>query len=186
MILIIDCGSKKTVYIEKAVDEFMDFKTVGLFDFKSTDLESVKGVIISGAPILITEVDFSKFQKATNWIKELAIPLLGICFGHQIIGLQYGGFGSRIKEVRTWEEIESYEDCPILEMLPIEFEMMQDHCEVVSIPENFILVASSDSCVNEVMMHKEKPIFGVQFHPEVSGNHGRIIFDNFTRMCLKQ
>jgi GMP synthase (glutamine-hydrolysing) len=63
---------------------------------------------------------------------------------------------------------------------------MEDHCEAISIPANFIHVAVSDACVNEAMMHQTKSLFGVQFHPEVSGNHGRVIIENFVHICQQQ
>lgn len=183
MILIVNCGSQKTIYIEQVVNEFMDFKTVGLFDVNDLNLSDYKGIIISGAPILLSEVDTEKYLSTSSWIKTSPIPILGICFGHQLISLNFGGFVSKITPVRDWEDIGQFEDCPLLDMLPDDFEMMQDHCEVASIPLGFQLVASSDSCVNEAMQHVDKSIFGVQFHPEVSGNHGRVIFDNFVRIC---
>lgn len=186
MILIIDCGSTKTMYIEKAVDEFMDYKTIGLFDSNEVDFSLYKGVIISGAPILLTEVKTEKYREATKWIKDLTIPLFGICFGHQIISLTFGGFVSKIKAIRDWEEIGVFADSPLTERLADDFEMMQDHCEVASIPPGFELIGSSDSCVNEIMQNREKDIYSVQFHPEVSGNHGVIFFDNFIRICLKE
>jgi GMP synthase (glutamine-hydrolysing) len=61
--------------------------------------------------------------------------------------------------------------------------MQEDHCESISIPEEFELVANSDECINEVMQHEKKSLYGVQFHPEVSGNHGAIIFENFIQLC---
>ena len=64
--------------------------------------------------------------------------------------------------------------------------MIEDHCESISIPNGFKLIASSDVCVNEAMQHHSELIFGVQFHPEVSGNHGRILFENFIKLCEKQ
>ena len=63
---------------------------------------------------------------------------------------------------------------------------MEDHCETVSIPSDFNLIAVSDACVNEGMQHKEKLIFGVQFHPEVSGNMGTLIIENFVNICLEE
>lgn len=179
MILIIDCGSKKTPYIEQCVDEFMDFETVGLISFTESNLADKKGVIISGAPLLITEMDLSPYLEKVVWIKTTQIPILGICFGHQLIGITFGAFGSRMKEDRDWQTIEVFETCPLFEKLPPELEMMEDHCESISIPAGFELVASSDACVNEAMQHKTLPIYGVQFHPEVSGNHGRVLFENF-------
>ena len=66
-----------------------------------------------------------------------------------------------------------------------EIEMRENSSETVSIAPGFQLVASSDSCVNEIMQHKEKAIFGVQFHPEVSGNHGSILIENFVNHCIR-
>ncbi len=184
MILVIDCGSSKTKYIEQIVDEFIDVKPCKLMDFNVSCLEDVKGVIISGAPLLITEVDLSPYLDKVEWIKTTELPVLGICFGHQLLGILHGAFGSKMREDRDWQLIEAYEESPLFYRLPNEVEMMQDHCETISIPENFILVASSDACVNETMQHKEKPLYGVQFHPEVSGNHGRVLLENFVKVCL--
>lgn len=185
MILIIDCGSQKTPYIEQSVDEFMDYETVPIVSLSESSLFNKKGVIISGAPLLITEMDISLYLSKIQWIKTIEIPVLGICFGHQLIGLLFGAFGSRMKECRDWLTVEVFEACELFDKLPAEIEVMEDHCESISIPNGFQLVASSDECVNEAMKHFTKPIFGVQFHPEVSGNHGRIIFENFVKLCEK-
>lgn len=185
MILIIDCGSKKTPYIEEAVDLQMDFKTIGVNDVTENDLNGIKGVIISGAPILITEVDMEPYMKRLSFIETCELPILGICFGHQLIGLIHGAYASRQKEDRDWQVIEVVEDCSLFDKLPSDFEMMEDHCESISVPKGFKLIATSDACVNEAMMHLTKPIFGVQFHPEVSGNMGTTLIENFVDICMK-
>lgn len=184
MILIIDCGSSKVPYIEEAVDLVCDFQTIGMNDIPTINLDDFKGVIISGAPILITEVDLSPYLALFSWIKTYDKPIFGICFGHQMISLIHGGFGSRQKEDRDWQIIGKYEESPIFNKLADEFEMVEDHCECVSIPTNFQLIAGSDACVNEAMQHHTKPIYGVQFHPEVSGNLGFLIIENFVNICL--
>lgn len=183
MILIIDCGSKKTPHIEEIIDEFIDYKTKSILEINEEDLKDVIGIVISGAPLLITEMDLIPYLNKTHWIKTTSLPILGICFGHQLIGLQFGAYGSRIKEDRDLQTVGILEDTKIFDKLPEEFEMMEDHCETISIPADFNLIASSDACVNEAMQHKSKPIFGVQFHPEVSGNLGRVIFENFVKIC---
>ena len=183
MILIINCGSQKTPFISDIIDEFMDVETISLDDFSPTITEKYKGIIISGAPLLITEIDINTYIEKFNFILNTELPILGICFGHQIIGLVHGAFGSRMKEDRDWQTIEIFDECPIFNKLPSEIEMMEDHCESISIPPKFKSIGSSDFCVNEAMAHQTKKIFGVQFHPEVSGNHGRVIFENFTHIC---
>ncbi|MEY3236424.1 MAG: hypothetical protein RI883_525 [Bacteroidota bacterium] len=185
MILILNCGSSKTQYIEEIIDEFSDFKTLPILEFKEEDLENCAGVVITGAPLLITEQNILPFIEKLAWIKETAIPVLGICFGHQLMGLVFGAFGSRMREDRDWQTIEVFEDCPLFDKLPTEFEMMEDHCETISIPPGFKLVGTSDACVNEAMQHSSLPLFGIQFHPEISGNLGRVIFDNFVNFCMK-
>ena len=181
-LLVIDCGSNKTKYIEEIVDDYIDVKPGRLMDITPDDIQDVVGVIISGAPLLVTEVDPTPYIEKLSWIKTCEIPILGICFGHQIIGLMHGAFATRMKDDRDWQTIEAYENCPLFNRLPNEIEMMEDHCETISIPAGFELIASSDACVNEVMQHKTKPIYGVQFHPEVSGNHGRILIENFIKL----
>jgi GMP synthase (glutamine-hydrolysing) len=186
MILILDCGSQKTPYIESMVDEFSDYTTVPILDFTESMLTSVAGVIISGAPLLITEQNIAPYLNKLSWLKTIKKPTLGICFGHQLIGITFGAFGQKMREDRDLQVIESFEDSLLLDKLPIEFEMIEDHCETISIPQHFKLIASSDACVNEVMEHETLPIYGVQFHPEVSGNYGRIIFDNFIKIASNQ
>lgn len=182
MILVINCGSNKSKYIGEIVDEFMDVKNVLLTKFSEDVLEGIDGVIISGAPILVTEIDTSSVLEQMNWIKETKLPVLGICFGHQVIGLLHGSMASKMREDRDWQLVEFYEECPLFDKLPTEVSMMEDHCETISIPQGFELVASSDACVNECMQHLTKPIYGVQFHPEVSGNHGRVLIENFIKV----
>ena len=68
MILIIDCGSNKTRFIEDMVNEYIDFTTTSLLDLKPEDITKYKGVIISGAPILITEVNTDPYKEQLKWI----------------------------------------------------------------------------------------------------------------------
>ena len=184
MIYILDCGSKKTKFIHQMVDEYMDCETVPFFDFDESQISLATGIIISGAPILITEEDMSKYVKASIWIKTISIPLLGICFGHQLIGLHFGSLSKKMKEDRDFQEIEIFEESNLFSRLPRIIEMQEDHCEFISVPKEFKLLASSDHCFHEAMEHKEKPIYGIQFHPEVSGNHGSMIIENFLKICV--
>lgn len=185
MIVVLDAGSNKTKYIETIIDNVCDVRCIPFLDAKPTDFEDAKGIVISGAPILITEVPTERYLEAFQIPIATKLPLLGICFGHQLLGLHFGAEGSRMKEDRDWQTIEAYEESILFERLPQEVEMKEDHCESISIPAGFQLVASSDACVNEAMQHKELPYFGVQFHPEVSGNHGAVLLENFASFCLK-
>lgn len=83
MILVINCGSNKSKHIGEIVDEFMDVKNVQLNEFSEENLKDIDGVIISGAPILVTEIDTTSIIEKMSWIKGTELPILGICFGHQ-------------------------------------------------------------------------------------------------------
>ena len=156
MILVIDCGSNKTRKIADLVNDFMDVKIIPLLDFKENDLTEIKGVIISGASLLISNTDLTKYLEKITWVKESKIPVLGINFGHQLIGILFGAEGNRTREDRDWQIIEAYEDSILFNRLPNEIRMMENHCETISIPPGFQLIASSDACINEVMEHHEK------------------------------
>lgn len=185
MILIVDCGSQKTPFIEDSINELSDYQTIPLMELTIEDTQRFNGIIFSGAPLLITEINMESYLSKYQWLKELSIPILGICFGHQFIGMLYGAYPSKMKEDRDWQEIEPLEDDQLFDKLPSPFNMLEDHCESISIPPGFILLATSDACVNEAMRHKEKNIFGVQFHPEISGNKGMLIFENFYAICQR-
>ena len=85
MLVIVDCGSSKVPYIEQMVDEYCDFKTVSFFDLTLEIANEANGLIFSGAPLLITEIEMEKFTNHVSWIKEYEKPILGICFGHQYL-----------------------------------------------------------------------------------------------------
>ena len=184
MIAVIDCGSSKTPQIAQQLEEYIDVQVLGLMDFKAENLAQFDGVVLSGAPILLTDIDPAPYLQHLSWIKTYDKPLLGICFGHQIIGLLHGARVSKMREDRGFQEIELIKDDSLFERLPDVFKMQEDHCEHISVPHGFDLLACSDACINEAMKHKEKPMYGVQFHPEVSGNFGHVLLENFACLVL--
>lgn len=186
MILIVDCGSSKTPQIQKEIDEFVDCEVLPLFEIDHDLLNNYTGVILSGAPILLTEEKTDDYLNSSTWIKNIEIPLLGICFGHQLIGLQYGSMVKKMKEDRVFQDVEVFDDSPLFYRLPHLIQMQEDHCEFTTVPHNFKLLASSDTCFNEAMQHNEKPIYGVQFHPESSGLQGSLLLENFHEICRKK
>lgn len=185
MITLIDCGSSKSPFIAEIIERFHFIQKVGLMDFSEDILTSSDAIVISGAPILLSEIDPTPYLEKMKWISTFEKPLLGICFGHQLLGMTFGAGISRQKEDRDWQTIEVIEPCVLFENLEPTFQMMEDHCESISIPPNFILSATSDACVNETMFHQNKPLFGIQFHPEVSGENGIHLLENFVKLVQK-
>ncbi|MFT5582193.1 MAG: GMP synthase (glutamine-hydrolyzing) [Psychromonas sp.] len=183
-IAILDFGSTKVPDIESMVDDTIDFETFKAFEFKPELQDNFIGIILSGAPILVTEIDMEPYFEAFEWLKKPKNPILGICFGHQLIGILNGAFASKMKEDRDSQEIEFYSESILCKKMPQLVSMMEDHCEAISIPSGFKLLGSSDVCINEAMEHNEKPWYGVQFHPETSGNMGFLLIENFINHCI--
>ena len=106
MIAVINCGSSKTPLIAQHLEEYQDVQVIGLLDFSTEILNQFTGVVISGAPILLTEIDPAPYLQKLSWIKTYQKPILGICFGHQLIGLLHGARIAKMKEDRDFQEIE--------------------------------------------------------------------------------
>jgi len=184
-ILIIDCGSTKVAEIESQLETINIASKTEKWDKISIDkIDKYRGIIISGAPILLTEIDASPYLKAFGFLKTYKNSVLGICFGHQILGLLHGAEVSLCKEDRNWQDINIEQSSTLFNYIRKPYKMMEDHTEEVSLPKDFKLLATSKFCKNEAMQHKIKPLFGVQFHPEVSDRAGLQLLKNFCKTCF--
>lgn len=147
------------------------------------EAKSPIGLILGGGPSI------EGAGNSEEYIKHFDIPILGICLGHQLIAKAYGG------EVST-SETESYaqvkininNDENLFNQIGPEMDVWSSHKdEVKTIPEEFEILASSDLCDVESFKHKDKDIYGIQFHPEVHHTpKGSIIFENFYKICQER
>jgi GMP synthase (glutamine-hydrolysing) len=109
-------------------------------------------------------------------------PLLGICYGGQILALTLGCTLKKIQKVKNIINIDLVEPTPILEGYK-SVRMYESHNFCISTLSNdFRLLGTSNSCTNELFCFKNKPLFGTQFHPEKSGKHGKDLLHNFLKM----
>lgn len=141
------------------------------------------GLILGGGPSI------EGAGNSEEYIRHFDIPILGICLGHQLIAKTFGG------EVTT-SETESYAQVKInvlnnetlFREIGSEMDVWSSHKdEVRTIPEEFEILASSDLCDVESFKHKDRDIYGIQFHPEVHHTpKGEIIFENFYKICKER
>ncbi len=159
--------------------------TIQFDDFTHKIGTTYKGVIFSGAPKLLTQLEPEPFVARAQSIATGKIPTLGICFGHQLLGLLFGAEVYLGKEVREPTAITSLKpEHPLWKGLPAEASFAQDHTEGIHLPSGFACLAESKYYRVEAMAHSSLPLWGVQFHPEVSGAHGQQLVNNFLKMCL--
>lgn len=186
MICLIDCGSSYIAKLEKIFRELGYPSTVvALSEVVHTDFSSFSGVVISGSPVLITQVDTKRYVDQFVFLRDANVPILGICNGHQAIGLLYGAEISIGEGVKKLEQVTIVDEDTLFSGIENNSLFQEEHKESIMLPKNFRLLAKSASCGNEAMKHASKPIFGVQFHPEVSGGPGKRLIQNFLRQTKK-
>ncbi len=177
-VVVVDCGSAKVPDLAELLSRCgADCVVQRLAEVTAQGLRDSAGVVISGGPHLFTAepglIDGFAF------IDELCLPTLGICLGHQALALRHGGTVHLGPERRQPEPVSLTGRHPLLAGLTGEVLFAEDHCEGVSLPTGFRLLGSSEHYEVEIMASRECPLYGVQFHPEISGAPGERLLDNF-------
>jgi len=190
-ILIIDFGSQFTQLIARRIrelgvySEIISHKKINNFNLFN---KTVNGIILSGGPLNVYESNRFKFEIK---ILSVNVPVLGICFGHQILSKVLGGSVKKSK-VREFGLIEVKNINKSL--LTNNFfnkkktaKVWMSHADQVSkIPKNFKVIASSKSSKFTIIENKKKMFYGVQFHPEVTHTErGKILLKNFLFVICK-
>tara|TARA_B110001450_G_scaffold198539_1_gene187190 strand:+ start:1426 stop:2988 length:1563 start_codon:yes stop_codon:yes gene_type:complete len=189
-ILIIDFGSQFTQLIVRRIRELGVFsEIVSHKKIKSSQIRhNIKGIILSGGPLSVHQLRKNLFDKK---ILELEIPILGICFGHQILSKFNGG---KVKQSKHREfglvNIYKKKDSLITKNFFNEkktVKVWMSHADQVSkLPKTFRVIASSDNSKFAMVESKSKNFFGVQFHPEVTHTeNGKKLISNFVFLICK-
>lgn len=185
LITIVNFGSSKTPLIAEMVSACgAENEIVKWKDCVEKDFEKSAGIIFSGSPTMFSEADHEPYIEKFSFIKSGQLPTLGICFGHQLMGILFGAKIFRGIEVRTRIKIQVVKEDVLFEGLAPQTEMNEDHTEGITLPPGFIHLATSSTYTIEGMRHPEHPLWGVQFHPEVSGETGRKLVGNFLRRAI--
>ena len=185
-VAIVDCGSSKVPDIGHAISlAGATANVIAPSELRTLSSDRPAAIIISGNPALIKDTG-TKFLADFDVLHELSIPTLGICFGHQVIGLLFGADVTVGKEDRELRRMEFLGDSRLFDEISDKEVFQEDHIEEVTVPENFVHLATSSHCHNEAMMHRELPLYGVQFHPESSGRAGERLIKNFVSLAREK
>jgi GMP synthase (glutamine-hydrolysing) len=147
--------------------------------------DKVDGLVLSGGAARIGW-ESAKLGRIGEYLDKGNFPVLGICVGHQFMALHFGGKAGPAETPEFGKmEIEIRKDSPLFRGIPKKFTAWESHNDEIKIlPKDFDVLASSSNCRIQAMQHKTKPLFGLQFHPEVEDTEfGKEIFRNFAEIC---
>ena len=185
-ILVVDYGSQYTQLIARRIRENKTFCEV-LQPQSLNDLEKYKnviGVILSGGP---NSVSNNNSYDLPDILFENNIPILGICFGMQLICKKfYGEIKESISREYGKSELEITKEAKIFEGLKKSLEVWMSHGDsVIKCPLNFSVIATTNKEGLSAIKSNEKEIYGIQFHPEVTHtlDKGRIIYNFVNNIC---
>ena len=179
-IIVLDFGSQYTHLLARRVRELGVYSEILLPTASKAELEGAKGIILSGGPASVYDKDAPKFN---GEIFGMGIPILGLCYGQQLIGQELGGRvepGS-VKEYGTARLSPSAEGGKLFNGIPGEFTVWMSHGDRVSaLPPGFVGAGSTADCEYAAIADEGRKIYGLQFHPEVTHTeHGMKILSNF-------
>ncbi|MDC3175021.1 glutamine-hydrolyzing GMP synthase [Candidatus Pelagibacter sp.] len=189
-ILIVDFGSQFTQLIARRIRELGVFsEIISHKKIKIKDInKSVRGIILSGGPLNVYQINKYSFDKK---ILDLKLPILGICFGHQILSKLNGG---RVKQSKyrefglanIYKKKESLLTKNFFGTKKTKKVWMSHADQVSKLPLNFKVIASSTNSKFAIVENKNKKFFGIQFHPEVTHTEsGKKLIRNFIFLICK-
>ena len=183
-ILIIDFGSQFTQLIARRVRELGVYSEIISHKKLNLKLEKkrIKGIILSGGPLNVYQSKKVRFNKK---LFSLNVPILGICFGHQIISKELGGrvkkakhreFGlAKLKKLNPSKLISNFFNKKGSNNV-----WMSHADEVTKLPKGFKVVAKTETSKFSIIENPKKKLYGIQFHPEVTHTeNGKTILRNF-------
>ena len=184
-IIIIDNGSQ---YAHRIYRTFQDLKADAELVPNTAPFEKIKdadAIALSGSGARIGHNE--AMGNCETYIKKFGGPIVGMCAGHQLIAQVFGGEVRSASESETGTpefglaEITIDKDDEIFAGIPKKTTVWESHNDEVSkISDELELLAHSETCEFEAIKHKTRPIYGLQFHPEVQHTqHGKLIFRNF-------
>ncbi|OGG08592.1 hypothetical protein A2154_00590 [Candidatus Gottesmanbacteria bacterium RBG_16_43_7] len=197
MILIVDFGSQTTHLIGRRVRDFgipVNIITPDIMDcisngqsLNNIKIDNVSGIILSGGPASVYELDAPIVNKK---IYSLGIPILGICYGQQLTAKLLGGivkqsktkeYGPAVLEINQPSRLFTH-------ITDNHFGVWMSHGdEVVTAPDTFSIVASTETITAAVMQDEKRKIYCLQFHPEVKHTlNGTLILRNFLHLICGQ
>ena len=149
------------------------------------ELGDLDGLVLSGGAPRVG-LDAQAMGRNGEYLDRADFPILGICAGHQFMALHLGGDAKPAKTPEFGKaQLVVDEEDDLFRGLPRQLEVWESHNdEVARLPAGFAILAHNDVCPVQAMKSTTRPLYGVQFHPEVEHTqHGSEMFRNFLAVC---
>lgn len=180
-IIILDFGSQYSQLIARRIREHKVFSELVHYDSPPPELDpQLKGIILSGGPSSVHDKNAPRLDN--KWLK-LGVPILGVCYGLQLLTHQLSGKVSRAK-IREYGPANlslGHIKSPITDGVAAKTRVWMSHGDsVIKLPEGFRTIASTESLKYAVIENQSQNIYALQFHPEVAHTeYGDKIIGNF-------
>ena len=184
LIIVLDFGGQYNQLIARRVRECGVYCEVRPYTTPLAELEAMKpiGFIFTGGPNSVYDEHAPHVDPA---VFELGVPVLGICYGCQLMAHTLGGqvTAAQADTAREYGKTETYYDtsCRLFRGLPAQGVSWMSHGDYMArVPEGFALTAHTDACPNVAIADEARGFYGVQYHPEVNHTaHGMDMIRNF-------
>ena len=190
MILILDFGGQYTQLIARRVRELHVYCEIHPYDVPLARIRQLapEGIILSGGPASVYEEGAPQLApEVQDAIRTGTPPVLGICYGMNVISRAFGGEVSRASRKEFGPvDIRIARVDPLLAVGGSSTRVWMSHGDrVAALPTELETLATSDNSPHAAFRHRDRPIYGVQFHPEVTHSvDGRKMLENFVlRVC---
>ncbi len=181
-IVILDFGSQYTQVIARRIREASVYSTILRYDTPAAQIAKLKpsGIILSGSP---SSVYAPEAPLPDRGIFALGVPILGICFGVQLLAQFLGGKVEKGQKREYGKGTLTVKDgaCALFKKLPRQLQVWNSHGDkLTKLPKGFVSVAVTDNSEFAAIENRQKRFFGLQFHPEVVHTpRGKEIIANF-------
>ena len=182
-ITILDFGGQYTHLIANRIRRLGVYSEIVQSDIPASECRRFKGIILSGGPHSVLDKDRPPFDSG---IFSLGIPVLGLCYGHQLMAQSLGGnvVAGKYREYGI-AQMNIAKKSPLFKGLSASEQIWMSHGDAVEkLPQGFEIIGTTSDCKAAAMGSEAKRMYGLQFHPEVTDTpKGMTILENFVAIC---
>ena len=182
-IAVLDFGSQYAHLIAKRIRHLGAYTKIFSPSAKENLLQDAKGIVLSGGPASVYSTDIPEFNSN---ILNLDLPILGLCYGHQLIAKEFGGAIANTGKGEFGKAIlQQTSDFPLWQNVSFPNQVWMSHQDsVTKCPPDFEVTGVTESGNVAAMRHRKRRIYTLQFHPEVNDTEqGQKMLDNFINTC---